>query len=578
MSKRILVTRKVIFVIVLASLIFSGCATPATPAATQPPANEPTAAPVVAEPTKPPVAEPTKPPAPTEAKAALTPDRLVPEIIFTFSTAEHDPVRNEIGLMLTSEWQKLGLRVNAQPMDYGAYIKVLQSGQGYNAFTNGYDGRPERLDPDVLLYRVFYSKGDNYQGYNNPAYDAVVDAQRAEMNVDKRKELVFQAQEILANDLPAIALYSDWDVDVYNSDLFDNVQTFMGAGVYNYWTLLTVTPKTDQKYLRIGHNELPDNLNPFFNTNGGATETMREIYDMLARVGTDGLPKPCAAESWKVVDDKTVEVTLRQGMKFSDGVPVTAKDVKYSYDVQKVEGSSLYKPFLAPIDSIDVVDDYHLVFHLVRPYAPLFTATFAQIYILPEHIWSKVPDPKKDFDNDKTPVGSGPFKLDYWRQNEELKVSTNKDYQFPPKIDGYYLVQYANPDATFQALMNQDVQMHADPLNAAQVEQAKNIPYLTLMKTDSHSIRYVGFNVRIPPFDDPKFRDAIGYTVNYDTIINVMLNGMGTPGKGFIAPANAFWHDPNQKTRSYDPAKARELLAAAGYEWDDQGRMYMPVK
>jgi peptide/nickel transport system substrate-binding protein len=250
--------------------------------------------------------------------------------------------------------------------------------------------------------------------------------------------------------------------------------------------------------------------------------------------------------------------------------------VKYSYDIQKTEGSSIYKPFLENIKSIDLVDDYNLTMHLIEPDAAIYMATFAQIYIIPEHIWSQVPDPKADYVNDM-PVGSGPFNLVYWRPDEELFAEANKDYQFPPKPDGYAVVAYANPDAVFQGLLNQEVDTNYDPLNAVQAQLAEETPHLTVTIKPSHQVRLVGYNVRFPPFDDPNFRDAIGYTIDFDTIIEVMLNGYGIPGSGVISPVNEFWHNPNVTYRRYDPEKARELLAAAGYEWDEEGLMYMPA-
>jgi peptide/nickel transport system substrate-binding protein len=579
MLKRTLSIHYVWVFFVMASLILASCAPAATPAATSAPTQPP---PV--EPTKPPtavVAAPTQPPAPTEAKPKLTPDRLVPEITIVFSSAEHDPVRNEVGLMLVKEWEKLGLRVKAQPLDYESQITILKTGEGFDAFTAGFDGRPERLDPDVLLRRIFLSTSTtagNFMGYNNPEVDALIEAQKSEMDINKRQELVFKVQDLIANDLPAVAVWYETDVDAYNNKLWDNIQSMPGAGVYNYWTLLKATPKTDLKYMGIGTNEFAGNLNPFFETSGSDTEDMREIYDMLARVGTDGLPKPCAAESWTVVDPTTVEVTIRQGMKWSDGVPVTANDVKYSYDIQKTEGASLYKIFLQNITSIDVTDDYHLTLHLEKPDAPMFMATFAQVYIIPEHIWSKVSGPKADYNNNNNPIASGPFKLVYLRPGEEIKFETNKDYQFPPKMDGFIEAAYANMDAIFQALVNQEIHMNYDPLNPVQAQQAKAAPYLTVVEAPGHSVRIVGFNVRKPPFSYPEFRDAIGYTINFDNIVNVILGGYGTKGgSGIIAPANSFWFSPNQKIRQYDPAKARELLAAAGYEWDDQGLLYYPA-
>jgi len=565
----------------LSALVLAGCAPAAQPPAaepTQPLAAEPTQLPA-GKPTTPPAVEQTEPPAPVEEKPALTPDRLVPEIVFVFSTAEHDPARNELGILLTSEWEKLGLRVKAQPMDYEKQVDLYSTGTGFNAFTLGYNGRPERFDPDVLLRRIYFTDL-NYMGFSDPTIDAMINEQKAEMDVAKRKEIVFKIQDMLASPdyLPAVVAWNEVDLDAYNSDLWDNVQVAPGMGTYNYWTLLKATPKTDKTTFRVANTELPRNLNPFFETTGSDTEMMREIYDMLARIGLDSQPVPCAAESWEVVDPTTINVVLRQGMQFSDGVPVTAKDVKFSYDIQKEQGSSIYKPFLQTVDSIDVIDDYNLTFHLVAPDASIFMATFAQIYIIPEHIWSQVPEPKADYDNNKNPIGSGPYILKEWRANEELLTTANKNYQFPVGPENYAEVLYANPDAIFQALVDQEADTNYEPLSAVQAELAEAVPHLTVARKESISIRLVGFNVRVAPFNDPKFRDALGYTFDYDTIVNVILAGAGSAGVGVIAPANEFWHSPNQLFREYDPAKARELLAAAGYEWDDQGLLYLPVK
>jgi len=574
---------KLLYVIIIGALAFSACAPAPTVAPVQEPAKTAEAVatqPAAVEPIKAPEVEVTVPQpiettASVETRSELTPDRLVPEITIIYSTADVDPVRNEIGIMLTNEWEKLGLRVNPQPMDYDREVTILQTGEGYHAFTLGFDGRPERLDPDVLLRRVFYT-GLNYMGYSNPEYDAVVDAQRAEMNINTRRDLVFKAQEILANDVPAITLYHDSVIGAYNSELWENVLVQPGRGVYNYWTLLEATPKTDQKVFKISHNELALNLNPFYVES--TSRLMAELYDTLARVGMDGLPKPCAAESWEAIDPKTIAVTIRQGMKFNDGVPVTAKDVKYSYDVQKEKGAPVFKPFLANIETIDLVDDYHLTIHLLEPDASIYMATFTQIYIIPEHIWSNIPDPKEDYDNNIKPVGSGPYNFVYYHMNEEYYSEANKDYQFPVKPDGYTVVLYSNMDATFQAMVNREVDTQVESVSTIQAEAAKALPYLTVVEQKSHQVRLIGFNVRVAPFDDLKFRDAIGYTIDYDTIVNVILKGAGLAGAGIIAPSNEFWHNPNQLIRQYDIAKARELLAAAGYEWDSKGLLYMPVQ
>lgn len=119
--------------------------------------------------------------------------------------------------------------------------------------------------------------------------------------------------------------------------------------------------------------------------------------------------------------------------------------------------------------------------------------------------------------------------------------------------------------------------MHDRRLLPAQIQQLEGLSHLTRVDMDDFGVYYLGFNMRVPPFDNEVIREAIAQTVDYDTIVNTLLAGYAAPGKGMIAPANTFWHNPDQITRSYDPAMARRILEEGGFEWDQQGRLYYPA-
>jgi peptide/nickel transport system substrate-binding protein len=463
-------------------------------------------------------------------------------------------------------------------MDFDGYNAILNTHEGYHAWISGYVSRPERLDPDVLLYQPFHSGSqNNYSHYSNPEYDAVVDAQRSEMDIEARRELVYQAQDILAQDLPNIALYHVAEVHFYNNRLFQNPTPMVGQGLYNIWNLVDIEPLTDQRWMLMGEVESLDTPNPFAETTGANIEFLRLVYDLLTRIGPDGSPQPWAAESWEVIDDVTIQVKLRPGMTFHDGQPVTVEDVKFSYDIQKEEGASIYKPFLEPISEVEIVDDQTLVFHLANPYPALFQATFAQVYILPRHIWESVPSPRADADNSH-PIGGGPFMFETWLVNEEIRLPAFKEHWNAPQIDGLIQVNFANPDALFQALVNEEIFMHDRRLLPAAIEQAGAYDHLTRVDLEDFGVYYVGFNLAVPPFDSDAFRQAIGHTIDYNTIVDTILAGYGTPGGGFIAPANEFWHNPDVEFPQYDLERARQILTEAGYEWDAESRLYLPAE
>src|SRR5262249_52665687 len=155
------------------------------------------------------------------------------------------------------------------------------------------------------------------------------------------------------------------------------------------------------------------------------------IWDRLARVGPDGLPRPWAAEKLEWKDDKTIEVTMRTGMKWHDGRPVTIEDVIFSFEAPSRGAANapkvpMYRPFVADIDNIERVRDTVCRFHLKNTNASFITSSLAKLNLVPKHIWDPV---LNDLANrpenveqvrEPSPIGSGPFKLVRAALTEEI--------------------------------------------------------------------------------------------------------------------------------------------------------------
>lgn len=511
----------------------------------------------------------------------------VPELTFVFSAATHDPVRFESGVLIAGAWRRLGMQVNTVPMDFTALSRRISAPpHDFHAFISGLVARPERLDPDVLLSWMHSAQnvpgGTNFPGYSNPEYDKLVEAQRAEVNVQRRREIVRKIQEILARDVPTITLYHPLEVHAFNSRTFSGHVPMIGFGIFNFWTLLNAQPRGGDGTLKVGRVVDLESSNPFVFAGGANIEVMRLIYDTLVRIDSTGKPVPWAARSWAQPDPTTVDVELRSGMTFHDGRPVTAEEVKFSYDFQKQYPVPQFKPFLDPIKSVEVQGPSRLRFTLNGPFPPLFHTTFSQIYIIPRHVWGDVlererVDRPSDWANPR-PIGSGPYKFEHWRRGEETRLSRFDQHFNPPKARGFILVRFANQDALFLSLKRGDLDMHERRLLPQQVEEARTVPHLTLVRSRDFGVFYLGFNLRKPPFDDVRFRRAIAHAINFDTIVNVIMRGLAEPGRGMIAPVNEAWHNPGVQYPQFDLERTRTLLRQAGYSWDAQGRLLMPAR
>ncbi|MDP6088113.1 MAG: ABC transporter substrate-binding protein, partial [Nitrospinota bacterium] len=142
-------------------------------------------------------------------------------------------------------------------------------------------------------------------------------------------------------------------------------------------------------------------------------------------------------------------------------------------------------------------------------------------------------------------------------------------------------------EAKFLGLLNKDIDFYDRGLTPVQVGEAKRVKFLDLQEVADIGVYWLQFNLRPKsPFHDYAFREAFAHLIDYKAIIDVVLRGLGEPGRGVIGPANKFWHNaaiPSQEVEGkphyhqFNPQKARAVLKKAGYEWGDDGRLYFPA-
>lgn len=531
-------------------------------------------------------------PAPETPPASDIPDEemgeLVPSITLLSSLPEANMVNYEMAEEIAEELRLLGVDAVAQPMDFAVLLDVLYGEESdFDAYTIGWSGRVERLDPDMFIHSINHSDnadpgGNNTNRYRNPAFDALADAQRQEMDIDARREIVFEAQEILGQDVPQVTLYSRANMQTYNKELFTDVINIPGEGLFNEWTPFSIRPLTDKTVLTVASNVNIDDINPLSSKSVYGWRNLRLIYDKLVRLSPEIEPVPWAAVGWDIVADDVIDVELRQGMTFHDGEPVTVEDVKFSYELFINENVEYFASFLTPIDTIEIVDENTVRFNLKYAYAPFITNTLAQIPILPMHVWENIENPVQ-YPNMEA-IGSGPFKMERFQTGEELVVSRFDDYFEQPIIDGYIFQIFASPEGVLTALELGTVDIVSYDLVPAHTEQIANneggkYDHLELTEAQDIGFFYLGMNLDRAPFNNTAFRIAVAHVTDYDLALDVHLNGYGARGGGglVIVEANEFWHNPDAVIYdTYDPARAREILEEAGFTWDSQGRLRMP--
>jgi peptide/nickel transport system substrate-binding protein len=503
----------------------------------------------------------------------------VPTITISTFTKAQFPTQFEVFSNVADAWRELGIDVKVLPLNYPTPFKtVVDDTRDFDIFGIGYDSNTLRIDPQANLDLMFYGPNAdiagsaNVSGYSNPEYDKLVEAERVEYDPVARRELVFKMQEVLYEERPALIMLHKYDQNAYNSARFAN--PVLGPGFFmDPRAEMTIEPQTDDGVLRRGmQTKTMGSLN-IFNPSPEQWQ-LRLIYDTLLRTSPSGEPENWMVTNIDVKSPTSIEVTLRDDLKWHDGKDLTAEDVAFTFNYLKEHPAPRYSVHLGGFDKAEVSGDGKVLFTLERPNSSFVTQTMVFVPIIPKHIWEDVTEPE-NAPNDVV-IASGPFKFDYVREGQESKMSAFKEHFFPPKVEGLLYIYYGSQEAMYNGLINQDVDV-IESLLPHQVEELESYDYLTVLAGPSLNITGLYFNLRRgAPFDDLAFRKALAHAIPMERIKEDIYLGLVTPGASPISPVNEYWFNPDITPLPYEPEVARQILTDAGYSWNNDGKLMLP--
>ncbi len=348
--------------------------------------------------------------------------------------------------------------------------------------------------------------------------------------------------------------------------------------------------------LRVGWPGSPDTLNPGAGILTESYTIYDLVYDTLYDLQFDGTFKLDIADSVEVSDDGTVYTfKIHQGVTFHDGTPLTARDVAFSLNLYKAHEDFPFLNFYTlAFDTIEAADDNTVVLTLNEA-IPNLESQLLALYILPEHIWSQYAEGSAtaEFEN-LAMIGSGPFKMQEYQQNEFVHLVANKEYfQGAPKIDEAIFQTFGNEDALVQALQTGQVDMITEMPNTAvpTLNRAENVTLVTGAPLGP-SVRDIIFNQTAPencPTDDggictghPALLDrnvrlALAHATDKQNIIDVAMLGLADPGLTLVASGQAYWYNDQIEDYAFDTALANQILDDGGYlDTDGDGIREMP--
>lgn len=338
--------------------------------------------------------------------------------------------------------------------------------------------------------------------------------------------------------------------------------------------------------LRIATSGFVDSFNPFTSIYLTPTGIFRQVYENLVQYSAeDGSPTEGLAESWETSEDgKTWTYQIREGMQWSDGEPITSADIEWTFtqmmDVPAMGAAN--GGLVSSFASVEAPDEHTLIINLAEPQA---ANPGVEIPIVPKHVWAELDNPAEYPNTDGDVVGSGPFTIESYAQNQSIELKANPNFwRGEPNFQRIQYVYYTNSDAMVQALRagEIDIVTGLSPTQFDALEGEENVVahsgegrrYTSLALNPGFQTRdgesFGSGNVAL---QDVEVRQAIRQGIDIETLFKQVLDSQGTLATSFIPASYPDWHlrDDHDVIMGYDVEAAKQKLDAAGWTEGSNG-------
>ena len=305
----------------------------------------------------------------------------------------------------------------------------------------------------------------------------------------------------------------------------------------------------------------PSGLDPTTNPSAAIKRVVHyNLLEGLLKVDRNGRVVPALAKSYSVSKDgKEYTFVLHSGIKFHDGNPCTAEDVKFTFQrLLDPKTAAPYRMYYEAIESIQAVDPTTVKFKMKKVDSNfLFNIARGDAVIVS----------KQSVDRLKSaPVGTGPFKFVEWKRGDSVIMAKNPDYYVKglPYLEKVTFKFISDPSAQLAALRAGDIEVIAYDLAPENAPALEKDARFKVLKGHTTTDVIMAMNHSRKPFNDPKVRQAITLAIDREAVIQGAVAGYGTPIGSHMDPTNPYYVDLS-RLYPYNPEKARQLLAEAGY-------------
>ena len=513
-------------------------------------------------------------------------DKSFFEITIMLDAANIDAVE-----IMKSGWEQIGIKVNVVSMEFSSmYSKYMfrESFAGATYDEGGYDicltGGVYAEDPDSFSAyhsdsRLGIGRYPNYNMmmYSNGEVDRLLEEGLKAVDRDVRIPIYRRIEEVIHEEVPVIYLYRDPAIKGTTANLdLGQWRVLPGSSLYLYANEFKFTDQEGGEMVFIG-DQNPPGLNAAFSITTVGANNAYLIQQALARTTVPfGTYQPVLAESWEVSEDqKTYTFHIRQGVTWQDGEPFDAEDVKFTYDLymNPDAGFSGHGLFAANVKEVRMIDQYTIELETNEVFAPAIYR-FARVIILPEHILGEVnPAELRTHPFNKQPIGTGPFKVIEWVDDEYIQYEAYEDYwEGTPELDSILFRVIPDKATGIAALEAGEVHLIEQQIYRTALVQnydrLKDDPDLEVSVDPPTGVNYLILNLEHPVLANKYVRQAMAHAIDLDGIIEGPYAGLAVGFSQRYSSLLEGYYNPDIKNYEYSIEAAKELMEKAGYSYE----------
>ena len=332
-------------------------------------------------------------------------------------------------------------------------------------------------------------------------------------------------------------------------------------------------PDTPARTLTVGATLEPPAMDPFHNTAASIPQVLLyNVYETLLKVDSEGKLRPLLAQNWEVsTDRKTYTFHLNPAAKFASGAPVDAAAVKANIDRMRTDPklTETLRAQLEVVEAVEAPDAAHVVMKLNRP-------SLMWLYEMSSTL-GMIVDPTFTGELADATAGSGPYQLETHNRGQSVVLSRNADYWGTPgRFDQVTFRYYGDPNAMNASMLAGDLDVISNLQAPDALPQFSDTSRFTTITGTTNGEVVLGLNNATEALSKREVRLALTMAINRKALRDTVWNGQGTLIGSMVVPTDPWWEDLSNLT-PYDPAKAKELLAEAGYPDGLTLRLRVPV-